>query len=118
MKNRNNVLTYIVAGFSILVISASSSWGTQPLQGPENYTGSLTHGEFVSCEGQILNPPAYAVDGTWVLHIERMTEPHVPPPADLTMVVFRDGHVMLDRMVEEPVSAEAELATWPATEEW
>ena len=33
-------------------------------------------------------------------------------------VVFRDGHVMLDRMVEEPVSAEAELATWPATEEW
>jgi hypothetical protein len=58
MKNRKNILTYIVAAVVTLVVSASSSWGTQPLQGPENYTGKLTHGEFVSCEGQILNPPA------------------------------------------------------------
>ena len=93
MKNRKNILTYIVAAVVTLVVSASSSWSTQPLQGPENYTGKLTHGEFVSCEGQILNPPAYAVDGTWVLHIERMTEPQVPPPANLTMIVFRDGHL-------------------------
>ena len=92
MKNRKHILTYIVAAFSILVISASSSWGTQPLHGPENYTGSLTHGEFVSCEGQILDPPAYAVDGTWVLHLERITQPQVPPPAHLTIVAFRDGH--------------------------
>ena len=33
-------------------------------------------------------------------------------------VVFRDGHLITDRIVDEPVSAEAELASWPATEEW
>ena len=33
-------------------------------------------------------------------------------------VVFRDGHVILDRIVEEPLSAEAELATWTTTEDW
>jgi putative ABC transport system ATP-binding protein len=33
-------------------------------------------------------------------------------------VVFRDGHVMLDKIVEEPVMAEAELASWPTVEEW
>jgi putative ABC transport system ATP-binding protein len=32
-------------------------------------------------------------------------------------VVFRDGHVTLDRIVKEPVLAEAELATWQASEE-
>jgi hypothetical protein len=95
MKNRKNILTYIVAAFSILVISASSSLGTQPLQPPQNYTGSLTHGEFVSCDGQILDPPAYAVAGTWVLNIDAMTQPQVPPPARLTMVVFRDGGIYL-----------------------
>ena len=84
MKNRKNMLTYIVAAFSILVISASSSLGTPPLQPPQNYTGSLTHGEFVSCEGQVLDPPAYSVDGTWVLNIDMMTQPQVPPPAHLT----------------------------------
>ena len=71
-------------------MSASSSLGVPPLQPPRNYTGSLTHGEFVSCEGQIL-PPAYSVGGTWVLNIDMMTQPQVPPPAHLTMVVFRDG---------------------------
>jgi hypothetical protein len=95
MKNRKNTLTYIVAAFSILVTSASSSLGVSPLQPPQNYTGSLTHGEFVSCEGQILNPPAYAVAGTWVLNIDMMTQPQVPPPARLTMVVFRDGSIYL-----------------------
>jgi hypothetical protein len=91
MKNRKNILTYIVAAFSILLTSASSSVGTPPLQPPQNYTGSLTHGEFVTCEGQILNPPAYLVGGTWVLNIDMMRQPQVPPPAHLTMVVFRDG---------------------------
>jgi len=91
MKSRKSIVTYIVAAVSTLVTSASSSLGTPPLQPPQNYTGKLTHGEFVSCEGQILNPPAYSVGGTWVLDIDMMTQPQVPPPAHLTMVVFRDG---------------------------
>ena len=33
-------------------------------------------------------------------------------------VVFRDGHVMMDRIVEKPLSAEAELASWTQTEDW
>jgi putative ABC transport system ATP-binding protein len=33
-------------------------------------------------------------------------------------VVFRDGHVILDRIVEKPLSAEAELATWTQSEDW
>jgi hypothetical protein len=87
MKNGKNILTYIVAALAILVISASSSLGAQP----QVYLGKLTHGEFVSCEGQVLDPPAYAVGGTWVLSIDAMTQPQVPPPAHLTMVVLRDG---------------------------
>jgi hypothetical protein len=87
MKNRKNILTYIVAAVAILVISASSSQAVQP----QVYIGKLTHGEFVSCDNQILDPPAYAVGGTWVLSIDAMTQPQVPPPAHLTMVVLRDG---------------------------
>jgi len=33
-------------------------------------------------------------------------------------VVFRDGHVIQDRVVDEPLSAERELASWTTTEEW
>ena len=95
MKNQKNILTHLVAAVAMLVISASSSLGTQPLQPPQNYTGSLTHGEFVSCDGQVLDPPAYAVAGTWVLNIDAMTQAQVPPPAHLTMVVFRDGGIYL-----------------------
>src|ERR1700745_3790256 len=91
MKNRKNIVTYIVAALFILVTSASPSSGAPPLQPTQNYTGILTHGEFVSCDGQILNPPAYSVGGTWVLNIDMMSQPQVPPPAYLTMVVFRDG---------------------------
>ena len=114
MKNRKNTLTYIVAAFSILVTSASSSWGTQPLQPPQNYTGSLTHGEFVSCDGQILNPPAYSVAGTWVLNIDAMTQPQVPPPAHLTMVVFRDGGIYLvfPHVALTPVSLQDGIYTY------
>ena len=114
MKNKRNILTYIVAALAILVTSVSSSLGVPPLQPPENYTGKLTHGEFVSCEGQILNPPAYAVDGTWVLHIERMTEPQVPPPAHLTMVVFRDGsfYFVLPHIELTPVSLQDGIYTY------
>jgi hypothetical protein len=42
-----------------------------------------------------VNPPAYSVGGTWVLNIDMMTQPQVPPPAHLTMVVFRDGNQYL-----------------------
>jgi hypothetical protein len=95
MKYRKNILTYIVAAVATLVTSASSSLGTSPLQPPQNYTGMLTRGVFVDCDGQILNPPAYAVGGTWVLNLDAMTQAQVPPPAHLTMVVFRDGSVYL-----------------------
>src|SRR6266513_4065258 len=114
MKNRKNVLTYIVAAFSILVISASSSWGVPPLQPPQNYTGRLTHGEFISCEGQILNPPAYSVGGTWVLNIDMMTQPQVPPPAYLTMVVFRDGsnYLVFPQVELTPISLQDGIYTY------
>ncbi len=114
MKNRKNILTYIVAALAILVTSASSSLGTPPLQPPQNYTGRLTHGEFVSCEGQILNPPAYAVAGTWVLNIGAMTQPQVPPSAHLTMVVFRDGGIYLvfPHVALMPVSLQGGVYTY------
>jgi len=110
MKNRKNILTYIVAGLSMLVISASSSPGAQP----QVYVGKLTHGEFVSCEGQILNPPAYAVDGTWVLSIDAMTQPQVPPPAQLTMIVLRDGshYLTFPHVALTPVSLEDGIYTY------
>ena len=110
MKNKKNILTDIVAAFSILVISASSSLGAQP----QVYLGKLTHGEFVSCEGQILDPPAYAVGGTWVLSIDAMTQPLVPPPAHLTMVVLRDGrnYFALPHIELTPVSLEDGIYTY------
>jgi hypothetical protein len=113
MKNRKNILTYTVAAVGLLATSASSSWGTQPLQPPQNYTGMLTHGEFVSCEGQPL-PPAYAVAGTWVLNIDAMMQPQVPPPASLTMVVFRDGHRYLTfpQVALTPVSLQDGIYTY------
>ena len=114
MKNRKNILTYIVAAFAILVTSASSLLGVPPLQPPQNYTGRLTHGEFISCEGQILNPPAYSVGGTWVLNIDRMTQPQVPPPAHLTMVVFRDGsrYITFPQIELTPVSLQNGIYTY------
>jgi hypothetical protein len=114
MKNRNNILTYIVAAVVTLVMSASSSWGTQPLQPPQNYTGRLTHGVFVDCDGQTVNPPAYSVGGTWVLNIDAMTQAQVPPPANLTMVVFRDGSIYLvfPQVALTPVSLEDGIYTY------
>jgi hypothetical protein len=110
MKNRKNILTYIAGVFAILVISASSSLGAQP----QVYVGKLTHGEFVSCEGQILNPPAYAVGGTWVLSIDAMTQPQVPPPAHLTMVVLRDGsnYLVFPHIELIPVSLQDGIYTY------
>jgi hypothetical protein len=113
MKNRNNILTYLFAALVTLVMSASSSFGTQPLQPPQNYTGSLTHGDFVSCEGQPL-PPAYAVAGTWVLNIDAQTQPLIPPPANLTMVVFRNGsiYIVFPQIALTPVSLEDGIYTY------
>jgi len=110
MKNRKNILTYIVAAFSILVISASSSLGVPS----QNYTGMLTHGEFISCDGQILDPPAYSVNGTWVLKIDGMTQPSVPPPAHLTIVAFRDGslYVLFPHIELTPVSLQGGVYTY------
>jgi len=114
MKNRKNILTYIVAAVSILVTSATSSPGAPPLQPPQNYTGMLTHGEFISCDGQVLNPPAYLVDGTWVLNIDTMTQPQVPPPAHLTMVVLRDGsnYLVFPHIELTPVSLQDGVYTY------
>jgi hypothetical protein len=114
MKNRKNILTCIIAALSILVISVSSSLGTPPLQPPQNYTGMLTHGEFVDCDGQVLNPPAYSVNGTWVLHIAMMTEPQVPPQAHLTMIVFRNGsrYLVFPQVALTPVSLQDGIYTY------
>ena len=114
MKNRKNIMTYIFAAVAILVTSASSSLGVPPLQPPQNYTGSLTHGEFVSCEGQVLNPPAYSVGGTWVLNIDAMMQTQVPPPARLTMVVFRDGsrYLVFPGVQLTPVSLQDGIYTY------
>ena len=114
MKNRKNILTYIVAALSILVTSASSLLGVPPLQPPQNYTGRLTHGEFISCDGQMLNQPAYAVGGTWVLNIDTMTQPQVPPPAHLTMVVFNNGspYLLFPHIELTPISLQDGVYTY------
>ena len=87
MKNRKNILTYIVVAVSILVISASSSLGCRLAR--KSTLGNLTHVEFFSCDCHILYPPAYSVGGTWVLSIDAMTQSLFPPPSHLTMVFFR-----------------------------
>jgi hypothetical protein len=131
MENRKNILTYIVVAVATLVTSASSLLGVQP----QVYVGKLTHGEFVSCDGQVLDPPAYLVGGTWVLSIDAMTQPQVPPPAHLTMVVLRDGsnYLAFPHIELMPVSLQDGIYTYtlglevratldtnttPATFEW
>ena len=78
MKNRKNILTYIVAALSILVTSASSSQAA-PAQ---TYHGTLTGGTFF-CGG---NPvPVFTVTGNWNVSIDPAT------PAQVTLNVFYDG---------------------------
>ena len=105
IQNREKILTYIVTALaihrvpvilagvilSILVTLASSSPAAPALQPPQTYAGTLTNAEFISCSGQLLDPPAYSIAGTWVLQIDSITQPQVAPPAQLTMLVFRDG---------------------------
>ena len=77
MKNKN-ILTCIVAAFSILVTSASSSLAV-PAQ---TYHGTLTGGTFY-CDG---NPvPLFTVTGNWNVNIDPRT------PAQVTLNVFYDG---------------------------
>ncbi len=96
MKNRNiqsRSRPTILAGIILAVLAtlASSSHAAPLLQPPQNYTGTLTHGEFTSCGGELLNPPAYSVTGTWVLRIDPTTDSSVAPAAQLTLLVFRDA---------------------------
>ena len=114
IKNRKNTLTYIVAALAILVTSASWSPAEPPLQPPQNYTGMLSHGEFISCDGQLLDPPAYSVDGTWVLHIDSRKPAQVPSAAYLTMVVFRDGshYLQFPNIELTPVSVAGGVYTY------
>ena len=78
MKNRKNILTYVVAALSILVTSASSS----PAAPAQTYHGTFTGGTFY-CDG---NPvPVFTVTGNWNVNIDPKT------PALVTLNVFYDG---------------------------
>jgi hypothetical protein len=78
MKNRKNILTYIVAALSILVTSASWS----PAAPGQTYHGTLTSGEFF-CD--ITPVPGPTVTGNWNVIIDPMT------PAQVSLNVFYDG---------------------------
>ena len=78
MKNRKNILTYIVAALSILVTLASSSQAA-PAQ---TYHGTLTGGTFF-CDGTPVSGPI--VTGTWNVSIDPQT------PAQVTLNVFYNG---------------------------
>jgi hypothetical protein len=80
MKNRKNIVTYIVAALSILVSSASSSLAA-PAQ---TYHGTLTGSTFF-CNGEENPNFRPTVTGTWNLIIDSQT------PAQLTLNVFVDG---------------------------
>ena len=75
----------------VVAALATSSLAAPPIQPPQNYSGSLTHADFTSCSGALLNPPAYSIAGTWVLRVDPITQPNVLPSANLTLLVFRDG---------------------------
>jgi len=78
MKNRRNILIYIVAALSILVISASWSLAA-PAQ---TYHGTLTSGEFLCGSTPVPGP---AVTGNWNVIIDPKT------PAQVSLNVFYDG---------------------------
>ncbi len=119
MKNRSIQsprLPTILAGItlSVFVTLASSSPAAPLVQTPQNYTGTLTHGEFISCGGELLNPPAYSVTGTWVLRIDPTTESQVPPPAQLTLLVFRDAsrYLLFPNIDLTPISVQGGVYTY------
>ncbi len=78
MKNRKNILAYIVAALSIVVSSASSSQAA-PAQ---TYHGTFTGGAFYCGIDQVVGP---VVTGNWNVNIDPKT------PAQVTLNVFYDG---------------------------
>ena len=78
MKNRRNILIYIVAALSILVISASWS----PAAPGQTFHGTLTSGEFKCGSTPVPGP---AVTGNWNVIIDPKT------PAQVSLNVFYDG---------------------------
>ena len=119
MKNRKiqlGRLPTILTGLTLLVLVtlASSSRAVAALQPPKNYTGVFTHGEFTSCGGELLNPPAYSVTGTWVLRIDATTINQVPPPAQLTLLVFRDAsrYLLFPNIELTPISVQNGVYTY------
>jgi hypothetical protein len=78
MKNRKNILTYIVAALSILVTLASSSQAA-PAQ---TYNGTFTGGTFYCGSDQVVGP---VVTGNWNVIIDPKT------PAQVTLNVFYNG---------------------------
>jgi hypothetical protein len=80
MKNRKNILTYIVAALSILVSSASSSLAVPG----QTYHGTLTGSTFY-CNGEETPDFRPTVTGTWNLIIDPQTL------AQLTLNVFVNG---------------------------
>ena len=79
MKNRKNILTYIVAALSILVMSASSP----PAAPAQTYHGTFTGSTFY-CNGEESDFRP-TVTGTWNLIIDPQTA------AQLTLDVFVNG---------------------------
>jgi hypothetical protein len=77
MRNRKNILTYIVAALSILVTSASSSQAARA----QTYHGTFTGGTFY-CDGNLV--PVFTVTGNWNVNIGKT-------PALVTLNVFYDG---------------------------
>ena len=79
MKNRKNILTYVVAALAIVVTSASSL----PAAPAQTYHGTFTGGTFY-CGGTPV--PLYTVTGNWNVNIDPKT------PAQITLNVFYDGN--------------------------
>ena len=78
MKNRKNILTYIIASLSILVTSASSL----PAAPAKTYHGIFTGGSFYCGGDQVVGP---VVTGNWNVSIDPKT------PAQVTLNVFYNG---------------------------
>ena len=78
MKNIKNILTYIFAALSILVVSASSSRAERA----QTYSGTFTGGTFYCGGDQVVGP---VVTGNWNVIIDPKT------PAQVTLNVFYNG---------------------------
>jgi hypothetical protein len=116
MKNRNiqfHRVPAILTGVILLVLAtlASSSHASRP----QTYSGMLTQSEFF-CDGNLIDPQ-YSVTGTWILSIDATTaDPNLPPPASLTLIVFREGftrpYVLVPHVELTPVSFEEGVYTY------